>query len=121
MLVAAICLGGASVGVLSALRFANDRDAVAKYRTIALQLVRSNIEAAVGQAQMGSLSAGTTTQTTSTSGIPYSVTITTTTTAVAGTDRLTVLAKAQWTQNATGGTSTQTVQLNTIVRQLNAN
>jgi len=121
MLVAATCLAGASVGVLAAMRFTNDRAIIARNRTIALQIVRTNIETAVGQAAGGYLTAGTVTQTLTTSGIPASVTVTTTTTAVGATDRFTIQANATWTQLTSGGSSTQTVQLNTIARSLSAN
>lgn len=121
LLLAATCLAAAAVGVLAALRFANDRTMVSRYRTIALQLVRTSMETSIGQATGGYLVPGATTQTLDNTGIPATVTLTTTTAAVAGTDRLTINSKATWTQLTSNGASPQTVQLYTIARSLNAN
>ncbi|MFI5385380.1 MAG: hypothetical protein ACHQ50_04580 [Fimbriimonadales bacterium] len=121
MLLAATCLAAAAIGVLGALRFANDRTITARYRTIALQLVRTNLETAIGQATSGYLAAGTTTQTLTNTGIPATVTVTTTATPVGATDRFSITSQATWTQLTSGGNSVQTVQLYTIARNLGAN
>lgn len=111
MLVATICLAGASIGVLSALRFSNDRAVAAKYRLIALQMASTQIESAKGKALASTLTAGTNVQNLANTGVPGTLSVTTTTTAVGGSpDLYTVHVVASWNS---GGAS---VTLDTIVR-----
>lgn len=115
-LVASICLAGASVGILSALRFVGDQSLTSQYRLIAMQNAASKIELARGQAFASGLTVGTTTSTLNNTGIPGPLTVTTTVTAVAGTpDLYTVRAVASWNGGA------KAVTLDSIVRYGNVN
>jgi type II secretory pathway pseudopilin PulG len=111
LLVATICLAGASIGVLSALRFSNDRAVAAKYRLIATQYASTQIETAKGKALASTLTSGTTVQNLSNTGVPGALTVTTTTAAVGGTpDLYTVHVVASWNSGSSS------VTFDTIVR-----
>lgn len=88
MLIATICLAGSAIGILSALRFCNDRGLQARYRLIALQRAATEIEKAKGQALGSTLTAGTTNQNLSNTGVPGTLTVSRTVTAVGGTPDL---------------------------------
>lgn len=111
LLTACICLAGASVGVLSALRFSNDRAILSKHRLIALHYAASQIELAKGRAVASTLVAGTTSQNYTNTGVAGTLSVATTISAVAGTpDLYTVHVVAGWNSGA------QAVTLDSIVR-----
>lgn len=114
LLTATICLAGASIGILAALRFSNDRAVTAKYRLIAMQYAATQIESAKGRGFEGTLTAGTTNQNLSNTGVVGSLSVVTTTTAVAGApDLFTVHVVASW------NTGAASVVLDSIVRNGN--
>jgi Tfp pilus assembly protein FimT len=116
LLAASICLASASIGVLSALRFANDRSIAARYRLLASQRAASEIDLARGKALSSTLAAGTTVQTLNNTGIPGPLTVTTTIAAVTGSpDLYTVRAVSSW-----NGAS-QSVTFDSLVRFGNVN
>lgn len=118
LLIATVCLAGASIGILSALRFSSDNLSVCRQRSIALQLVKSEIEKQRGAASSGTITASSATQNLINSGIPATVSLTTTVTRVGTTALFDVSTSASWTASTYWGSQDQTIRLDTRVRFL---
>lgn len=111
LLLAVVCLASASAGVLSAVRYANDKTVGARQRELALLTACSQLDGAKSDAFNNVLAAGTTVTTPSVSGIAGTVTVTKTITQQGITPLHNVTVQVQWSF----ASQTQTVTLETVL------
>ncbi|HVT14051.1 MAG TPA: hypothetical protein VHE55_17440 [Fimbriimonadaceae bacterium] len=117
LLTSVVCLGALAAAIFGGPFFINNREKMARWRGIALQLDRNAIDAQRSAAAQGTVAAGTTVTNPSNTGIPFSVTVTTATSNL-GNNLFSVTATATFTiQLYDGASQLQTVNLSTEVYQ----
>lgn len=117
LLTAVVCLSVFAAALFGGPFFVNNREKAARWRGIALGLVRNAIESQRSTAAQGTCTAGTVVTNPTNTGIPFSVTVTTTTTDL-GNNLLSVTSTATWTtQLSSGSSQVQTMTVTTEVYQ----
>jgi prepilin-type N-terminal cleavage/methylation domain-containing protein len=111
LLLAVVCLAVSSGGVLSALKYANDKTIGARQRAIALVTACSQLDGAKSDAFNNVIASGTTIVNSAVSGIPGTTTVTKTIAQQGTTPLFNVTVQVQWTFQS----QPQSVTLETVL------
>jgi type II secretory pathway pseudopilin PulG len=106
LLLAVVCLAASSAGVLSALKYGNDKTVGARQRELALMTACTQMDGAKSGAFNNTLVVGTTITNPSVTGIAGTVTVTKTITQQGLTDLYNVSVTVQWTYESVAQTTT---------------